>query len=156
MRKISKAPRPIGSLPTGHTTPEPAPDPAAKSEPKQPTESYYRFLRAIRRGDRREAEFYAQKCRDEGLPETQLKELSLLDIYQTRSKRGPEPTKKLALEKAMWAYIREKEPDEFLKMKKEQLAAHFKASPTTAWEVRNAIKSRLMKTPTIPTNSDRQ
>ena len=155
MRKVSKAPRPTGSLPTGHAAPEPGPNPATKSEPKQPTESYSRFLKAVHSRDRRAAEFYAQKCRDEGLPETRLKELSLFNIYQTRGSRGPEAIKKPALEKAMWAYIREKGPEEFLKMKKEAVGAHFKASLTTAWEVRNSIKSELTKTPTKPRqNSD--
>jgi hypothetical protein len=116
-------------------TPNPHPNSQLKAE------SYYRFLRAIHHNDRRRAELYAQKCWAEGLPETQLKELALLDVYQTKSRRGPEPTKKSALEKAMWAYIRQEGADEFLRMKKEQCAAHFKASPTTAWKVRNTIDS---------------
>ena len=79
-RKISNAPAPIEPLAPSHATPEQEPKAQPKvAEPKQPTESYYRFLRAIHRRDRRAAEFYAQKCRDQGLSESHLTELALLD-----------------------------------------------------------------------------
>jgi hypothetical protein len=78
-KKISKAPTPIGSLPIGHAAPQQKPKSSKVAEPKQPTESYYRFKQAIHRGDRRAAEFYAQKCRDQGLSESHLTELALLD-----------------------------------------------------------------------------
>ncbi|MFZ0147965.1 MAG: hypothetical protein WAM72_06395, partial [Xanthobacteraceae bacterium] len=147
--------RPIGSLPLGHAAPEPAPNPAAKVEQKQPTQSYYRFLEAVHRGDRRRAEFYTQKCRDEGLPEAQLKEVSLLDTYQTSGRRGPEPIKKAAVEKAMWAYIGQEGAKSFFKMKKEECAVYFKTSATTAWEVRSAIKNsdKLRQLRPTPTNN---
>jgi hypothetical protein len=152
MRKISQAPRPTGSLPTGHAAPEPAPKTAAKSEPKQSTQSYYRFLEAIHRRDRPAAEFYAQKCRHKDLPETLLKELSLLDICQTRGTRGPQAIKEQAVEKAMWDYIWKKGRENFLDIKKVGLPKIFKAGETTCWKVRNVIKSRLNensdKTPT--------
>src|SRR5438477_3615917 len=86
-RKLSNAPAPTGSLPIGHAEPESKSQPKV-AEPKQATQTYYRYLQAIHRKDRRAAEFYAQKCRTEGLPETQLAELALLDTYQTRGTRS--------------------------------------------------------------------
>ena len=79
-RKISSAPRPIRPLPSGgHPAPQQEPKSSKVAEPTQPTESYSRFLQAIHRRDRRAAEFYAQKCRGQGLSESHLTELALLD-----------------------------------------------------------------------------
>jgi hypothetical protein len=106
-RKISNAPAPIEPLDPSHAAPEQEPKAQPKvAEPKQPTESYFRFLRAIHRKDRRVAEFYADKCRNEGLPETKLSELALLDAgrdpsNKTSKRRGRLPKQSEACKKAM-------------------------------------------------------
>jgi hypothetical protein len=76
---------------SGHPAPQQEPKSLKVAEPKQPTESYYRFLRAIHRKDRRAAEFYAQKCRDQGLSESHLTELALLDDCRPNGAPNPPP-----------------------------------------------------------------
>ena len=106
-RKISNAPPPIEPLAPSHAAPEQEPKSPKVAEPKQPTESYHRFMRAIHRRDRRVAEFYADKCRSEGLSEALLAELNLLnDGSSSKGRRGPASVIVADLVKAMKNDIR--------------------------------------------------
>jgi hypothetical protein len=82
-RKISNAPAPIGSLPVGSAAlqAEPKPKPRQTKTPSNDALlAHMRFQRAIRNRHRTDAEFYAQQCRDQGLSEAKLREVShLLD-----------------------------------------------------------------------------
>ena len=110
--KPSNAPRPTGSLPIGHA------EPAAQAKPKTKLPKatsvaalhfQVQFRKAIRTRNRADAKFYAQKCRDEGLPEPWLTEVfHLLDRllgnrHAPAQKRdpGPKTTVRSDLEEAM-------------------------------------------------------
>ena len=112
-RKISNAPRPLVHLPPSHGEPEAQAKPKAKHLPEATSvaalQFHTQFRKAIRGRNRADAKFYAQKCRDEGLPEPWLTEVfHLLDRllgnrHAPAQKRdpGPKTTVRSDLEEAM-------------------------------------------------------
>lgn len=162
MRKVSRAPRPTGSLPAGHTAPEAeARSKSPKLEPKQPTATYHHFLTAARRGNRRRADFYAQKCRDEGLPEAWLKELALLDgskgaptkALTSNRRRGRRPEKFEKAKAAMLSALGRGEitPDQLDTKEQKELEIYGSFSRDTLVKARQAALSEFVRN----SNSDK-
>jgi hypothetical protein len=155
MRKLSKAPRPTGSLPNSVAAPETEVTPKAKRLPGATSVAalyfHRQFQKAIRTHNRIDAKFYAQKCHEEGLPEPWLTEVfhlrdrllgnQLASGSTQKRKRGSKPKRFEATVKAMRSMPRA----DLEAMKEAAMEAHFGVSRDTARRARNYVLSEFVE-----------